>query len=413
MQDVLDVLIIGAGPAGMMAAVQSGKSGLKTVILEKKSRLGIKLSITGKGRCNITNSADIKEFAACFRNGKFLYSSLQNFPNTELITFFENLGVPCALERGGRYFPSSGKAQDIVDALTKEVKKYAKIITSFEVVNVTKESGGLFLVQGKDLSFSAKNVIVASGGLSYPSTGSTGDGYKIAKSFGHTVNRLSAALVPVILESRYLNELKGLKLKNVEVSVIDNDKFIAKEFGEAEFTVFGADGPVILTLSAVISEKINHSKMYLSFNLKPALSKEQLNNRILKELDTFGHNTIKEMLKEMLPLQLIKPFINFCGITTDKKCSQINKNEREKMIQSFFDIRFAVKGVKDIKEAIVTRGGVNTDEINQKTMESKLVKGLFFCGEVIDIDAPTGGFNLQAAFSTGYAAGSRAGGNKK
>ena len=402
MSEIFDAAIIGAGAAGMTAAGKAGENGLKTVILEKKSRPGIKLSITGKGRCNITNSAAIKEFVKSFRNGEFLYSSFSTFSNEDTISFFENLGIPCVLERGGRYFPKSGKALDIVNALIKYAKHNSSIKTSFEVFSAVKTKENIFIINNE---IKAKNIIIACGGMSYPSTGSTGDGYKIATAFGHSISAPLAALVPVFLKCNYLSELKGLKLKNVNVSVICGEKTLSEEFGEMEFTVFGADGPVILTLSGLISEKIKENRLTLSLNLKPALTKEQLSLRVLKELDAFGQYQLKEMLKELLPIQIIKPFIDYCGLQMTKKCSQINKTEREIMLKALHDFRFDISGVKDLKEAIITRGGVLTDEIDQKTMQSKIVKGLYFCGEVIDIDAPTGGFNLQAAFSTGYLAG--------
>ena len=250
-------------------------------------------------------------------------------------------------------------------------------------------------------------MIIASGGITYPSTGSTGDGYKMAQSFGHKISSPAAALVPVNLKTPLLKELKGLKLKNVEVSLINQSKNIieAKEFGEMEFTAYGADGPVILSISGIISENAGKAKMRLSVNLKPALNKEKLEQRLLRELDEFGQYGLKDMLKELLPLRIIKPFISYCGLNMTKKCSQISKAERGKISASLFDFGFEADGVRGVREAIITRGGVLTDEIEQKTMRSKLVEGLFFCGEIIDIDAPTGGFNLQAAFSTGYLAG--------
>jgi predicted Rossmann fold flavoprotein len=402
MSEIYDAAVIGAGASGMIAAGKAGENGMKTVIFEKKSRPGIKLSITGKGRCNLTNSAEMKDFVKCFRNGQFLYSSFNSFSNHDTLAFFENLGVACKLERGGRYFPESDKASDVVNALIKYVKKTSKIITSFEVFKIVKDKENLFIIND---SVKAKNIIVACGGITYPSTGSSGDGYKIAKSFGHKIAEPLPALVPVNLKCAGLNELKGLKLKNVEVSLLNGNAAEAKEFGEMEFTVYGADGPVILTLSSLISEKIKESKLFLSLNLKPALDRQQLDQRLLRELDKFGQYQLKDMLKELLPLQLIKPFIDYCGIAMTKKCSQISKPEREKILIGLTDLRFEISGIRDAAEAIVTRGGVFTDEIDQKTMQSKLVKGLFFCGEVIDIDAPTGGFNLQAAFSTGYIAG--------
>lgn len=407
MSEIYDALIIGAGPSGMMAAVKAGERGLKIAVLEKKSRAGIKLSITGKGRCNLTNSAETNDFVNCFRNGKFLYSSFRAFSNQDTISFFQSNGVPCKLERGGRYFPTSDKASDIVDALVKNVKKYSKIKTSFNTKSIIKKTDGLFYVyDDQNNEMVSKNVVLACGGISYPSTGSTGDGYSIAQSLGHKIKSPSPALVPIILDTPYLHELKGLKLKNVKILILFNDKQIAGDFGEMEFTSFGADGPVILTLSGLIFEKLEEGgAVLISINLKPALTYEQLDKRLLREIDKYGHYQMKDMLKELLPVQMIKPFINYSSLQMTKKCSQISRKDRENMLKSFFDMRFKVSGVKDIKEAIVTRGGVLTDEIDQKTMQSKIIKGLYFCGEIIDIDAPTGGFNLQAAFSTGYLCG--------
>ncbi|MDR1941009.1 MAG: NAD(P)/FAD-dependent oxidoreductase [Endomicrobium sp.] len=408
MSDYYDVLVIGAGPSGMIAADTAGQRKLKTAVVEKKSRPAIKLSITGKGKCNLTNSADIKDFVGVFRNGKFLYRAFTAFSNADLISYFEKLGVPCVLERGGRYFPASKKASDIADALIKAVKKNCEIISSFKAESVTKKDGLFFVRSDGGAQLSSKKLIAACGGMSYPSTGSQGDGYAFARSFGHSVTELSAALVPITLECANLKNLRGLKLKNVEVSVLKDGNAVLKEFGEMEFVSYGADGPVILTLSSYIGFQIRKSPLFLSLNLKPALSKPLLDKRLSKELNAFGRGQLQEMLKELLPARLIRTFADYCGLQITKKCSQINREERIKMLDSFYDMRFKITGVRDIKEAIITRGGVSTDEINQKTMESKLVSGLYFCGEILDVDAPTGGFNLQAAFSTGYLAGSSA-----
>jgi predicted Rossmann fold flavoprotein len=313
------------------------------------------------------------------------------------------------LERGGRYFISSGKAQDAVDALVKKVKKFSKILASFDAKGVKKSNDFTFIISYGNNSIKSKNLILACGGASYPSTGSDGSGYAIAKSLGHAIKPPIPALVPIVLDKEYLKELQGLKLKNVEASVISSGKTLSKEFGEMEFTSFGVDGPIILTLSRLISEEISGKKLILSLNLKPALSKEQLNQRLLREIDKIGRCHVNIMFKELIPVQMIRSFVNYCEINATKRCSQINKVEREKMLNGFFDFRFNMIKTKDLKEAIVKRGGVVTDEINQKTMESKLVKGLYFCGEIIDVDAPTGGFNLKAAFSTGYLAGSSIG----
>jgi predicted Rossmann fold flavoprotein len=410
MPRIYNAAIVGAGPAGLSAAIESGKRGFKTALLEKKARPAIKLSITGKGRCNLTNCAGIKDFVEAFRNGKFLYGAFSFFSNSDLISFFENLAIPCKLERGGRYFPQSGKASDIAGALIKETKKYCGIICDFCVKSVLKNDG-IFIIRSEDgKEILSEKVIIASGGMSYPATGSTGDGYEIAKSFGHSIKDLSPALVPIELESRYLKDLRGLKLKNAEVSVVDaSGKKLdgLSLFGEMEFTIYGAGGPVILTLSSSVAEKIKKAplSLFLSINFKPALSRPQLDKRLICELDKYGRQSLQNMLKELLPVQMLRPFIDYCGLKADRKCSQINKTEREKILDSLFDARFKIKGVRSIKEAIVTRGGVCVDEINPQTMQSKLVKGLYFCGEVIDVDAPTGGYNLQAAFSTGFLAG--------
>ncbi|MDR1244328.1 MAG: NAD(P)/FAD-dependent oxidoreductase [Endomicrobium sp.] len=405
MKEIYDVCIIGAGPSGMMAAIQAGQKSLNVIVLEKKSRPGLKLSITGKGRCNITNSASIKEFVDLFYNGKFLYSSFHAFSNIDVISFFESLNVPCKLERGGRYFPVSDKACDVVNALVKTVKKFAKVASSFKVKSAKQDDNGIFCISGNFYVY-ARNLIIASGGMSYPATGSSGDGYRFAESFGHSIKKPIAALVPIVLESKYLNELKGLKLKNVEVSLEVSNKIILKEFGEMEFTSFGADGSVILTISSLVSLNMDKgNNINLKINLKPAVSQECLNVRLLKEINKFGQYQVKDMIKEFLPIQFIKPFLNYCGINITKKCSQLTKFDREKMLNTFFEISFKILSTKDIKDAIVTRGGILTNEINQKTMESKFINGLYFCGEVIDVDAPTGGFNLQAAFSTGFVAG--------
>lgn len=413
MREIADVLIIGAGASGMMAGIAAGKNSLQVILLEKKARPGIKLSITGKGRCNLTNSAGINEFVSYFKNGKFLYKALTSFSNTDLIDFFEKADVKCRLERGGRYFPANDKAEDIVNALIKDLKKYAKIETSFEVRNIFKENG-IFKVSDNKKTLFSKNIILATGGLSYPSTGSTGDGYKIAESFGHTIIKPIPALTPLTLENTYLKELQGLKLKNVELAFIKNNKIIEKEFGEMEFTSHGVDGPIVLSLSSIISECFNENgDNFISLNFKPALSEEQLNNRLLRELDKYGQYSLQEMLKELLPKQIIKSFIKYSNLQLTKKCSQINKKERNLILKALTDFRLKIKGLEGFNRAIITRGGVSVNEINPQTMESKLVSGLFFCGEVIDIDAKTGGFNLQAAFSTGYLAGISIRGNEK
>jgi predicted Rossmann fold flavoprotein len=396
-----DAIIIGGGASGLYCSGVAAGRGLRVAVLEKKARTGIKLSITGKGRCNVTNSASLEDFIKVTRNGKFLYGAYNAFFNSDLITFFENQGVPLKLERGGRYFPVSDKAEDIVKALNSFAKnKGVEIITWCEVSDIEKNGTEqpCFIVNKK---YETKNIVIATGGLSYPQTGSTGDGYKFAKQFGHTIIPPLAALVPVTLKSPYLKELNKLKLKNVEVSLSSGEKTLYKDFGEMEFTVFGADGPVILSASAHLPLA---GKSTLHINLKPAIERNQLEQRFLKELAALGRLSVKELLKNFLPLQMIVPFLHYVNVNITKKCAEITKPERQRMLNAFYDFSFEIDSTRAIKEAIITRGGVNVDEVNQKTMQSKLVEGLYFCGEVLDIDAPTGGFNLQAAFSSAHLA---------
>ena len=404
-----DVIVIGAGAAGLFVAGQTAGNGKSVCLLEKKTRPAIKLSITGKGRCNITNSADIQEFVESFgNNGKFLYSAFSKFFNTDTITFFESLGVKFRLERGGRYFPESNDAHEIVNALIKYVKSNGvKIFTNSEVSEIVckdKKIESVILKNGN--IFSAEKYILATGGKSYPLTGSTGDGYKFAKSLGHTIIPPQPALVPVVLKSQYLKELNKLKLKNVEVSVIVDTKTITTAFGEMEFTVFGVTGPIILTMSSLIYDLINnkHKSVTISINLKPALDDKTLDIRLVRELNGFGNMPLRNMLKTLLPQQLIDVFMKENNLKYTEICSNINKEKRQRIFNGLRNLNFTVISTRPIDEAIITKGGISLKEVEQNTMKSKLIDNLYFCGEILDIDGPTGGFNLQAAFSTAYLA---------
>lgn len=404
-----DVIVIGAGASGLIAAGVAAQKYQNVLLLEKKTRPAIKLSITGKGRCNVTNSADLQEFVKEFgNNGKFLYSAFSKFFNTDTITFFEELGVKCRLERGGRYFPESNDAHDIVNALIKFVKsKNVKIITNSEVTKFVCEDKKIKSVVLKNgTTYSAEKFILATGGKSYPLTGSDGGGYLLAKSLGHTIIKPQPALVPLVSNDQYLKQLNKLKLKNIEISVIADDKVVTKLFGEIEFTIFGLTGPLILTVSSQVFSLLEQKKSVdISVNLKPALDDKQLDDRLVRELNSFGNMSVRNMLKTLLPIQMIEPFMKKNNIKWTETCSAINKEKRKKIFDGLRQMKFKIVSTRPIDEAIITKGGISLKEVEQNTMKSKLVDNLYFCGEILDIDGPTGGFNLQAAFSTGYLAG--------
>lgn len=411
-----DVIVIGAGASGLMAAGKAAEYGLDVLLLEKKSRPGIKLSITGKGRCNITNSAELKDFVSEFGdNGKFLFGAFSKFFNNDLIDFFKKLGVDSRLERGGRYFPESDDAHQIVNALIKYAKQNnVKIRTASPVEEIVRENNKIkeIILSGGEV-LQADNYILAAGGKSYPLTGSSGDGYMFAKSLGHTISDPSPALVPLVLNTPYLKQLNGLKLKNIELTLYADDKKVNKLFGEIEFTIFGLTGPLILTISAQVYKFIKQNKkVAVSVNFKPALEEKQLDERLVRELNNFGGLPVRNMLKTLLPLQMVEVFMKENNIKHTEKCSSVNKEARKKILQGLTDMKFNVVSTRPIDEAIITSGGICLDEVEQNTMKSKIIDNLYFCGEILDIDGPTGGFNLQAAFSTGYLAGTSIGENK-
>lgn len=404
-----NVIVIGAGAAGMMAAIIAAENGASVTILEKMPRVGKKLLITGKGRCNITNIADIKELIKNMHgNGSFLYSSFHNFSNNDLIDFFENLGVKTKVERGGRVFPESDKAIDVVDALLRKMDSLEiRILKDVAVKNIIKEDNKVTaVVDKKGLVYQADKIIVATGGASYPATGSSGDGYVIAEKLGHTITPIKPSLVPLETEEDWVKIAQGLSLKNVKASIIVDDKKVAEDFGEMLFTHYGVSGPIILSLSKIVAENLTENKIVeLSINLKPALSFEKLHNRVQRDFEKFSKKQIKNALNELLPSKLIDIIIDLSYINPDKMINQITKEERLRLVEHIMDLRLTITKTRPVAEAIVTAGGVSIKEINPKTMESKIIEGLYFAGEIVDVDGYTGGYNLQAAFSMGYIAG--------
>ena len=402
------VIVIGGGAAGMMAAIRAAENGKKVLLLEKKDNVGKKLSITGKGRCNITNVADIPEIIKNIPgNGKFLYSVLQAFDSKSVIDFFESIGVKTKVERGGRVFPASDKASDVVNALVNKMKNLGiEIRLNSKVTDIFINNGKVTGLSIGDNIAEAESVILAVGGSSYPATGSNGDGFIMAKKVGHSITKILPSLVPLEIEEDFINDLQGLSLRNVKVNLIANNKKIAEEFGEMLFTHFGVSGPIILSLSRKAAFLLNEKRhVELSINLKPALSIEKLTARILRDFEKFKRKSSKNALVNLLPSRLIPVILDLAYIDENKQVDSITKEERYRLIDILTNLRLTIKKTRPISEAIVTSGGVSTKEINPKTMESKLVKGLFFAGEVVDIDGFTGGFNLQAAFSMGNAAG--------
>jgi len=402
-----DVILIGGGAAGMIAAGRAAEFEKNVLLVEKNEKLGKKVYITGKGRCNVTNSADLPDMIKSIPvNGRFMYSAISNFSNWDLIGLLYEYGTPTKEERGGRMFPESDKSSDIIKALSKYALKKNVTLVCDEVKELIINNGviaGVKLLKGGTVG--SEKVIVATGGKSYPQTGSTGDGYKFAKAAGHTVINPSAALVPLVTEEKWVKELQGLSLKNVAIKVTENDKEIYDDFGEMLFTHFGLSGPVILS-SSIHMEDFKNNKYKVKIDLKPALEYEQLDKRLLRDFEESKNKDFANSLDNLLPKKLIPVIIRESGINPRKKVNEITKEERAKLCMLLKSFEFTIAGCRPIEEAIITKGGVSVSEINPKTMESKIVSGLYFAGEVIDVCAYTGGYNLQVAFSTGYAAGS-------
>lgn len=399
------VFVIGCGAAGMMAALMSSSKGNKVTIFEKNDRPGKKLLITGKGRCNITNTATIKEFIENTpTNGKFLYSALNRFSNSDLIEFLNKNGLMTKVERGGRVFPVSDRSKDVLDVFLKLIKENGiDIHYNARVTDILSDGTRVLGIVVNGEKKYCDSVILSTGGLSYPTTGSTGDGYDMARKLGHTIIDPQPALVPLVT-AEDVSKMMGLSLKNINAKLYINDKFIKEEFGEMIFTHFGLSGPAVLTLSSYI-KNTDKSKVTVKLDLKPALSNERLDERIQRDFKKYLKKEFKNSLNDLLPRSLIPYVIKESGINPDKKVSEVSKVERNALVHALKELVFHVISKRPIKEAVVTSGGVNTKEINPKTMESRLIKGLFFAGEIIDVDALTGGYNLQISFSTGYLAG--------
>lgn len=405
------VIVIGGGAAGMMAAVSAAMTGHETALYEKNEKLGKKLYITGKGRCNVTNACDMEElFQGVVTNRKFLYSSFYRFTNQDLMDFFEQRGCRLKVERGNRVFPASDKSSDVISTLSRALREL------LVEVHLREEAESLVIQDGRCTGVRLKSirgtkevladvVIVATGGLSYPATGSTGDGYQWAEESGHKVTELSPALVPFELLEEDARELQGLSLKNIEASVLKGGKEIYREFGEMLFTHFGVSGPVILSASSFVARELKKQRLILSIDLKPALSPEQLDDRILRDFEEEKNKQFKNSLSRLLPAKLIPVMIKRSGIHPDKKVNEITREERRQLVEALKGMRFTITGLRDFKEAIITQGGISVKDVNPSTMESKKVTGLYFAGEVLDLDAVTGGFNLQIAWSTGWTAG--------
>lgn len=404
-----DVIVIGGGPSGMIAAGTAGSRGKKVLLIEKNEKLGKKLYITGKGRCNVTNAAELDEFMKNIpHNSKFLYSAFQNFSNEDLIQLLSSLGLRTKLERGNRVFPESDKSSDVIKALEKYMGKnnVTVMLNQCAASVVTKENRITGVRLNNEKIIESSSVIICTGGISYPQTGSTGDGYKMAKEVGHNVTDLSPSLVPLVVKEEYIKELQGLSLKNVSIRVLIDNKPVYNDFGEMLFTHYGLSGPIILSSSFFISPQLKKNKnIKVGIDLKPALKSEELDKRIIKDFNTYTNKLFKNSLNELLPQKLIPVIIELSGIDADKEVHQITKDERKALVSLLKNLEFTIIDTRPVSEAIVTSGGISLKEINPKNMESKLISGLFFAGEVLDLDAFTGGFNLQIAFSTGYTAG--------
>lgn len=403
-----DVIVIGGGAAGMFSACLLAKAGKRVIMIEPNRKLGRKLRITGKGRCNLTNnSSNDNIIKNIVRNPKFMYSALSSFSANDVMDWFETRGVPLKTERGARVFPVSDNANDIADAMEKELKRYRAVIIKDKAMQILVEDGRVIGVKCSDRDYYAENVILATGGCSYPATGSTGDGYEMARSLGHTVTEISASLVPIVCRESFVADLSGLALKNVTLSLYDikKKKPIYSELGEVSFMPYGIAGPLSLTASCYMNpEKLEAGEYKIAIDLKPGLTEEQLERRIQRDFFETPSCEISKAMSRLMPLRMISAFVSLLDIDPNKPCNQVTHEERERIKRLLKRFGLTPLRLRPIDEAIITRGGVSVKEINSTSMESKLVKGLYFAGEIIDVDALTGGYNLQIAFSTANAA---------
>lgn len=406
------VIVIGGGPAGMMAAYAAAESGHTVTLLEQNEKLGKKLFITGKGRCNLTNASDMEQlFANVVSNRKFLYSAFYSYDNEQVISFFESHGMPTKTERGNRVFPVSDHSSDVIAALSAALRgQHVEVLLHTKVKRLLleerEEEKGVTGVELADhTKMHADAVIVATGGISYPSTGATGDGYRMAEESGHKMVSPTPALVPMETKEPWVRDLQGLSLRNVRMSVTRGKKKLYEDFGEMLFTHFGVSGPLVLSASGCIPAKAFDQELSMTIDLKPALDVEQLDHRILREFDEMKNKQFKNSLGHLLPAKMIPIMIALSGIDPDTKVNEISREQRQNLLHLFKNMPLTITGLRDFKEAIITKGGVSVKDINPSTMESKLVQGLYFCGEVLDLDALTGGYNLQIAWSTGHLAG--------
>ncbi len=408
MMKEFDVIVVGAGPAGLLAAGSASLEGGRVLLVEKMRQEGRKLLITGKGRCNITNDSDVGEFIKHVHpNGRFLRSAFGHFFSHQILELLHKYGVETTLERGGRYFPSSNKSADVLLALLRWVHdQKVEIQCGQRVEKLIVEENTIRGVQANGQEFRAGKVILATGGKSYPATGSNGEGYELARSVGHSIVPVRPALVPLETSGRVAQKLQGLTLKNVQATVWVDDKKRDEDFGEMIFTHFGLSGPIILTLSRIVVDALHQkSKVELSIDLKTALDEQKLDARLLRDLDTSGKKQISNIFRDWLPSSMIPVFLEHVGIDPEKEGHQVSSKERKSIRNLMKNFRFEITGHRSFKEAIITAGGVPTGEISPKTMESKHISGLYFAGEMIDLDAKTGGYNLQIAYSTGWLAG--------
>lgn len=399
------IAVIGGGPSGMLAACTAAKNDCLVTIYERNEKLGKKLYITGKGRCNVTNNATEEEFFANIpRNHRFMYSSFYSFTNHDLIRLLNTLGLETKVERGGRVFPASDKSSDVLKALTNYVHQCnAEVLLNTRVKSICKTGDNKFSVRTNNGDYTYDSVIIATGGVSYPTTGSDGDGYRFASELGIKTIDAKPALVPLVTIEEWPKELMGLTLKNVTLRAFDGNKKVFEDMGEVLFTHFGISGPLVLTLSSIIAEHPENVKVFI--DLKPALTREELDRRVLRDFQTAKNKQMKNALFELMPSSLVQIILQLAQIDPDLAVNSLTKQDRARLVEIIKAIPLVIKGTRPIEEAIITRGGIDTREINPTTMESKKVSGLYFSGEVIDVDAFTGGFNLQIAFSTGYLAG--------